>query len=125
MSLRPLLSSFTDVPDGAALSRGGGRAFVSSSLRPYVLAALADEDARRATLVVAGDDRQARDLAGDPRAWLHPRPVRFYPSRGVAYESHLTPPPHLVGLRPEDVFINLVEVAKENWSFGHGLAQYA
>lgn len=29
------------------------------------------------------------------------------------------------GLRPEDVFINLVEVQKENWSFGHGLAQYA
>jgi 4-oxalocrotonate tautomerase len=29
------------------------------------------------------------------------------------------------GVRPEDVFINLVEVAAENWSFGHGLAQYA
>ena len=29
------------------------------------------------------------------------------------------------GVRPEDVFVNLVEVAKENWSFGHGLAQYA
>ena len=29
------------------------------------------------------------------------------------------------GIRPEDVFINLVEVAKENWSFGNGLAQYA
>ena len=29
------------------------------------------------------------------------------------------------GIRPEDVFINLVEVLKENWSFGHGLAQYA
>ena len=29
------------------------------------------------------------------------------------------------GLRPEDVFVNIVEVAKENWSFGHGLAQYA
>lgn len=29
------------------------------------------------------------------------------------------------GVRPEDVFINLVEVAKENWSFGHGEAQYA
>jgi 4-oxalocrotonate tautomerase len=28
-------------------------------------------------------------------------------------------------MRPEDVFINLVEVPKENWSFGHGLAQYA
>jgi phenylpyruvate tautomerase PptA (4-oxalocrotonate tautomerase family) len=28
------------------------------------------------------------------------------------------------GLRPEDVFINLVEVLPENWSFGRGLAQY-
>jgi transcription-repair coupling factor (superfamily II helicase) len=99
MALRPLLSHFTDDPGGATLARDGGRAFVSASLRPYVLAALADEDPARPTLVVAGDDRQARDLAGDLRAWLAPRPVRFYPSRGVAYESHLTPPPHLVGLR--------------------------
>ncbi len=29
------------------------------------------------------------------------------------------------GLRPEDVFINLVEVAPANWSFGHGVAHYA
>ncbi|MGU3538964.1 tautomerase family protein [Methylobacterium sp. A54F] len=29
------------------------------------------------------------------------------------------------GVRPEDVFINLVEVETVNWSFGHGLAQYA
>ena len=29
------------------------------------------------------------------------------------------------GLRPEDVFINLIEVQKENWSFGNGIAQYA
>jgi phenylpyruvate tautomerase PptA (4-oxalocrotonate tautomerase family) len=29
------------------------------------------------------------------------------------------------GLRSEDVFINLVEVATANWSFGHGVAQYA
>jgi 4-oxalocrotonate tautomerase len=28
------------------------------------------------------------------------------------------------GLRPEDVFINLVEVLPENWSFGNGEAQY-
>jgi 4-oxalocrotonate tautomerase len=28
------------------------------------------------------------------------------------------------GLRKEDVFINLVEVKKENWSFGNGVAQY-
>ncbi|AWN42826.1 tautomerase family protein [Methylobacterium durans] len=30
-----------------------------------------------------------------------------------------------LGLRREDVFINLVEVVKENWSFGNGEAQYA
>lgn len=29
------------------------------------------------------------------------------------------------GIRPEDVFVGLVEVAKENWSLGNGLAQYA
>ncbi|MEW5422021.1 tautomerase family protein [Amorphus sp. 3PC139-8] len=29
------------------------------------------------------------------------------------------------GLRPEDVFVSLVEVDKVNWSFGYGLAQYA
>ena len=30
-----------------------------------------------------------------------------------------------LGVRMEDVFINLVEVRKENWSFGNGIAQYA
>jgi len=30
-----------------------------------------------------------------------------------------------LGLRREDVWINLVEVAKENWSFGNGVASYA
>lgn len=30
-----------------------------------------------------------------------------------------------IGLRREDVFISLVEVSKENWSFGNGEAQYA
>jgi len=30
-----------------------------------------------------------------------------------------------VSLRREDVFINLVEAKKENWSFGNGEAQYA
>jgi len=29
------------------------------------------------------------------------------------------------GLRPQDLMINLVEVAWENWSFGNGEAQYA
>ncbi len=104
MSLRPLLSHLADDPSGVELAREGGRAFVSSSLRPYLVAAVLDGidgalASGRPAIVVAGDDRQARDLAADLRAWLHPRPVRFYPSRGVAYESHLAPPPHLVGLR--------------------------
>jgi phenylpyruvate tautomerase PptA (4-oxalocrotonate tautomerase family) len=30
-----------------------------------------------------------------------------------------------VGIRPEDVLINLIEVRKENWSFGNGIATYA
>ena len=42
----------------------------------------------------------------------------FY--RGVADGLH-----ERLGLRRQDVFINLVEVKKENWSFGNGEAQYA
>ena len=30
-----------------------------------------------------------------------------------------------LSLRREDVFISLVELKKENWSFGNGIAQYA
>jgi phenylpyruvate tautomerase PptA (4-oxalocrotonate tautomerase family) len=29
------------------------------------------------------------------------------------------------GIRPEDVFVNILEATKENWSVGHGLAQFA
>jgi 4-oxalocrotonate tautomerase len=29
-----------------------------------------------------------------------------------------------LNIRPEDIVINLVEVNKENWSFGHGEMQY-
>ena len=28
------------------------------------------------------------------------------------------------GLKPDDIFINLVEVKREDWSFGGGIAQY-
>ncbi|MGZ4396688.1 MAG: DEAD/DEAH box helicase, partial [Gaiellaceae bacterium] len=97
--LRTLLAHADDDPQTAVLQRDGGRAFVSQSLRPYLLAALLDQEPERPAIVVAGDDRAARDLAAALRAWLEPRPVRYYPSRGVTYESHLAPPPHLVGLR--------------------------
>ena len=29
------------------------------------------------------------------------------------------------GIRPEDVFVVILDAAKENWSVGHGLAQFA
>ncbi len=100
--LRRLLGLLEDDEQALALAREGGHAFVSAAMRPYVIAALLDTDERmrsRPSLVVVGDDRAARDLAADLGAWLAPRRVRYYPSRGVAYESHLAPPPHLVGLR--------------------------
>ena len=74
----------------------------SASIRPYLLAALIDAEeglAGRPALVVAADDVGARDLARALGAYLAPRRVRYYPSRGTGYESHLAPPPHLVGLR--------------------------
>src|SRR5271154_1785781 len=102
VSLRSLLGLIEEDGSARRLAEEGGHAFVSRALRPYMIAALSDldESARsRPTLVVVGDDRAARDLAGDLRAWLAPRRGRYYPSRGGAYESHLAPPPHLVGLR--------------------------
>jgi len=97
--LRTLLAHADDDAQTDALAREGGRAFVSQSLRPYLLAALLEQVPHRPAIVVAGDDRAARDLAAGLKAWLEPRTVRYYPSRGVTYESHLAPPPHLVGLR--------------------------
>jgi transcription-repair coupling factor (superfamily II helicase) len=97
--LRTLLTHADDDPRVAKLADNGGRAFVSQALRPYLLAALLDRDPATPVIVVAGDDRAARDLAAGLKTWLEPRTVRYYPSRGVTYESHLTPPPHLVGLR--------------------------
>ena len=47
-----------------------------------------------------------------------PQKKAFY--QGVAERLAASP-----GVRKEDVFINLVEVKKENWSFGNGIAQYA
>lgn len=103
MSLRQLLTyahEHDDVRELVDATREAPqRAFVSASLRPYLLAAVLDAEAERPAIVVAGDDRAARDLAADLKTFLAPRTVGFYPARGVRYESHLAPPPHLVGLR--------------------------
>ena len=111
MSLRPLLDIASENERVHALSgrvhgaAGGGEAVTvraSTALRPLLLAALLDDDrglGGRPALLVSADDRSARDLAADLRAYLAPRRVRFYPSRGTGYASSVTPPPHLVGLR--------------------------
>jgi transcription-repair coupling factor (superfamily II helicase) len=111
MSLRPLVEIAVDNERVHALAgrardaaAGGEKLTVraSSMLRPLLLAALLEDDrglAGRPALLVSADDRSARDLAADLRAYLAPRRVRFYPSRGTGYASHVTPPPHLVGLR--------------------------
>jgi transcription-repair coupling factor (superfamily II helicase) len=106
-SLRPLLEVARDDERFAALAaaiRAGERpeVYASGSIRPYLLAALLEHPeglAGRPVLVVAADDIGARDLARALGTYLAPRRVRYYPSRGTGYESHLAPPPHLVGLR--------------------------
>ncbi len=108
MSLRPLLEIATENERigavSAAIGAGEGtvEAYASAALRPYLLAALIDHPdgpGSRAVLIVTADDRSARDLTVDLRAYLQPRSVHLYPSRGTTYESHIAPPPHLAGLR--------------------------
>jgi transcription-repair coupling factor (superfamily II helicase) len=111
MSLRPLIEIAAENERVHALASrvreaadGGEAAEVRASamLRPLLLAALLEDDrglAGRPALLVGPDDRSARDLAADLRAYLAPRRVRLYPSRGTGYASHVSPPPHLVGLR--------------------------
>jgi transcription-repair coupling factor (superfamily II helicase) len=111
MSLRPLVEIAAENERVHALcgrvraAADGGEALTvrsSAMLRPLLLAALIEDDrglAGRPALLVSADDRSARDLAADLRAYLAPRRVRLYPSRGTGYASSITPPPHLVGLR--------------------------
>ncbi len=111
MSLRPLIEIAAENERVHALSgrvrdaaAGGEKVEVPAStmLRPLLLAALLEDDrglAGRPALLVSADDRSARDLAADLRAYLAPRRVRLYPSRGTGFASHVTPPPHLIGLR--------------------------
>ncbi len=107
MTLRPLLDIAVDDERFGALIQAardadGADVHMSAAIRPYLLAALvssADGLGERPALIVAPDDIAARDLARDLAAYLAPQRVRYYPSRGTGYASHLAPPPHLVGLR--------------------------
>ncbi len=89
---------------GGAVVNGGGalEAHVSAAIRPFALAGLLSNPeiaGAGPALVVTADDRSARDLASDLGAYLAPRRVHLYPSRGTGYLSHVAPPPHLAGLR--------------------------
>ncbi len=97
MTLRPLLDHLDRTPEGKAVLEGG-TAVVSQTLRPYVIASLAADRDEPLLVVCSGED-EARELAHELSAWLAPQRARWYPARGVAYKSHLAPPPHLIGLR--------------------------
>ncbi len=106
MSLRPLLDIAAEDERFGALARrraGDERRRAHVGRHPALpLAALVSSDdglGGRPALIVAPDDIAARDLARDLAAYLAPQRVRYYPSRGTGYASHLAPPPHLVGLR--------------------------
>jgi transcription-repair coupling factor (superfamily II helicase) len=110
MSLRSLLDIALDddrfarlatrAREASAPTAAGLDVAASPAIRPYLLAAVASAEdglAGRPVVVVAPDDIGARDLARELGAYLGR--ARYYPSRGTGYESHLAPPPHLVGLR--------------------------
>ncbi|HET8743184.1 MAG TPA: transcription-repair coupling factor [Gaiella sp.] len=74
------------------------RARVSEPLLPLLLAALHAELARP-LLVVLPEDADARDAAEAASWFAAGSPAALLPSRGVRWDSGLTPPPHLVGER--------------------------
>ena len=80
MSLRPLLSP-SRAPPRRRPARGAGRVRVRLAVAAAVPDRGASPTATRAgpTVVVAGDDRSARDLAADLRAWLRPRAGALLP----------------------------------------------
>jgi len=92
MSLRPLIEIAAEDERLHALAgrlrgAGGGEGetvAASATLRPLLLATLLEDDrglAARPALLVSADDRSARDLAADLRAYLAPRRVRFLRQR--------------------------------------------
>jgi hypothetical protein len=65
--------------------------------------------------------RSILDKEGSPPC-RSPRTVEQKKALYAAIADNLTRDP---GMRREDIFISLVEVKKQDWSFGNGIAQYA
>jgi transcription-repair coupling factor (superfamily II helicase) len=74
------------------------RARVSEPVLPLVLASLYDE-LGRGLVVALAEDTDARDLAEAAGWFLGDESVALFPSRGVRWESGLSPTPHLIGER--------------------------
>ena len=75
------------------------RARVSESALPLLLAALHERLERPVSSCLLAEDADARDAAEAAAWFLGEDAVGLLPSRGVAWESGLEPPPHLVGER--------------------------
>ena len=68
------------------------------------------------------DIRRTEDLVIIQITWNEGRMVE---EKKALYKANAEGLAATFSLRPEDVFIGLVEVEKENWSFSNGVAQYA
>ena len=68
------------------------------------------------------DIRRTEDLVIIQITWNEGRTVE---QKKALYKAIADGLAATLSLRREDVFISLVEVNKENWSFGNGVAQYA
>jgi len=66
--------------------------------------------------------RRSEDLVIIQITWNEGRTVEQKKALYNAIADGLAGKP---GLRREDVFVSLLEVRRENWSFGNGIAQYA
>jgi transcription-repair coupling factor (superfamily II helicase) len=99
-TLRPLADVLAESEELARLASElpNGRARVSEPALPLVLAALHIRAERR-LLCLLPDDEDARDAAEAAAWFLGADSVAFMPGRGVASDSGLRAPPHLVGER--------------------------
>jgi phenylpyruvate tautomerase PptA (4-oxalocrotonate tautomerase family) len=66
--------------------------------------------------------RRSEDLVMIQITWNEGRTVE---QKKALYKAIADGLAATLSLRREDVFIGLLEVKKENWSFGNGVAQYA
>ena len=98
-TLYPLVEQLLDAESLADFAEAlPTRARVSEPALPLVVAAL-HERLGRALVLAAPDDAEARDVAEAAGWLLGQERVALLPSRGVAWDSGLEPPPHLVGER--------------------------